>query len=292
MTKTFSPSEAAFSIFELAERQPQFVLRFCIIYALILMITYALAGATGVGQAMQNYIALTTGGRTPDAEKVIEVISPAAVGLIVVVAFGLITSAMTGAMALRKAVRDEESGLLGLQFGSDEIKLFIAMAIVVFGLLAINLTLSVLGGLVTAGNMGLALLVVSASVVITALVGLRFSQFGVLTIANHKVSVRESWTETKGQGLRFAGAYLLWLIIASIIGLIAQSLGGIAAGAMGVKVGVGMPASLGEYMKPGWLLYSLLYGLASGFGNLGMICIGAYAWHQMRGNLPAPKTVL
>jgi hypothetical protein len=82
----------------------------------------------------------------------------------------------------------------------------------------------------------------------------------------------------------------LWIIIATIIGIIAQSLGALGASALAVKVGSGMPASLGEFLKPGWLFYALIYGLATGLGNLGTICVGAYAWHQMSGNLPAPKT--
>ena len=292
MTKTFSPSEAALSVFELAKRQPQFVLRFCIIYALVLMVTYGLAGATGVGQALQNYVALTAGGRPPSPEKVMEVVSPAGTGLAIIIAFGLITSAMTGAMGLRKAVLDEDRGLFGLQLGEDELKFGLALMLVGLILVAINFAISLLGGIMTGGNVGLAVLVIFVSLMITGIVGVRLSQFGVLTIANQKVSVRTSWDETKGQGLRFAGAYLLWIVIAGIIGIIAQSIGGIAAGAMGVKVGVGMPATLGEFMRPGWLFYSLIYGLASGFGNLGSICVGAYAWHQMRGNIPIPKSPL
>jgi hypothetical protein len=58
MTRTFSPSEAALSVFELAKRQPQFVLRFCIIYALFVMfiwftrfkIRFALAVANSLGR--------------------------------------------------------------------------------------------------------------------------------------------------------------------------------------------------------------------------------------------------
>jgi hypothetical protein len=287
MTKTFSPSEAALSVFELAKRQPQFVLRYCIIYALILMATYVIAGATGVGEAFQNYVALSGTGRPPSPQKMMDVLSPAGPGFGVIIAFGLISGAVTSAMALRKAVRNEDSGLFGLQFGADEFRLLGAMALIGLIVFGINMAISVIGGFVLAGNAALAVLLVFVALLVACFFMLRLSQFGVLTIANQAVTVIPSWAETNGQVWRFLGAYLLWIIIASILGLIAQSLGGIGALAMGVKVSGGLPSSAVDAFKPGWLFYSLIYGLASGFGNLGSICIGAYAWHQMRGDLPA-----
>lgn len=292
MTKTFSPSEAALSVFELTKRQPQFVLRFCIIYALSFMMSYAIAGATGVGAAMQGYMALAATGKPPNPERILEVLSPAGTGFAIIMVFGLITGAITGAMGLRKAVRDEDNGLFGLQFGRDEINLILAMVLVGAILMGVNFGVSMLGGLIGGGNMGFMFLAVFVAILAMGLVGARLSQFGVLSIASQNVSVGASWAETKGHAWRFIGAHMLWIVIATIIAIVAQSLGTLGAGAMAVKVGVGMPATLGEFIKPGWLFFTLTYGLASGFGNLGMICVGAYAWHQMRGDLPAPKTVL
>jgi hypothetical protein len=74
------------------------------------------------------------------------------------------------------------------------------------------------------------------------------------------------------------------------IGL-AQAIGTLGAAAMGVRVN-GMPATLGEMASAGWLFYALIYGLASGFANLSSLCIGAYAWHQMRGDLPVTGPTL
>jgi hypothetical protein len=130
---------------------------------------------------------------------------------------------------------------------------------------------------------------VVASLIGMAILGVRLSQFGVLTIANRAITVAPSWAETKGQAWRLVGAYLLWSLIALVITSIVQTIGTLGAAAMGAKVGAGMPMSLAEFLTPGWLFYTLIYGLAAGFGNLGSICIGAYAWHQMRGDLPAQQ---
>jgi hypothetical protein len=290
MTQTFSPSEAALSVFELAKRQPQFVLRFCIIYALGFMLTYALAGATGVGKAMQDYVALASGGRAPDPARVLEVLAPAGTGFAIMLVFSIVTGAVTSAMGLRKAVRDEDHGLYGLQLGKDELNMLLATMLFTAILVSVNFATTLIGGLITGGNPGFMFLAIIIGLIGVGFLGLRLGQFGVLTIASGQVTVRASWSQTKGHVWRFAGAYLLWIIIATIIGIIAQSLGALGASALAVKVGSGMPASLGEFLKPGWLFYALIYGLATGLGNLGTICVGAYAWHQMSGNLPAPKT--
>jgi hypothetical protein len=286
MTKTFSPSEAALSVFELAKRQPQFVLRFCIIYALVVIATFALAGATGVGEALKNYIALAAGGSTPDPERVMEVLAPASSGITIMLIFGFLTGILTSAMGLRKAVRDEDVGLFGLQFGADELRLFAAMLLVGAILLGVNILISVIGAIVTMGNVALLALTVTASLLAMGYVGVRLSQAGALAIANGSIDIKKFWQETKGQTWRLIGAYLLWALIAVLLTSLVQALATFGASLMGTKVGAGMPMSLAEFMTPGWLFYTLVYGLISGFGNLGAICIGAYAWHQMRGNLP------
>lgn len=286
MKRTFSPSEAALSVFELTKRQPQFVLRFCIVFALIAMVYLALAGVFGVGTALTNYVALTAGGKVPSPDRVIAVISPAAAGLTIISLFALASTAFTSAMGLRKAVRDQDIGFFGLQCGADEVRLIAGMLLIGITLLLINIVISVIGGAVTMGDRGLLLLVVLASILAMLFVMVRLSQFGVLSIANGSVGVLASWQETTGQFWRLIGAYLLWVVIAGILGLVAKAVGTLAGSALGATIGVGLPGSLQEFMSAGWLCYGLIYGLASGFANLGSICIGAYAWHQMRGDLP------
>lgn len=292
MTKTFSPSEAALSIFELAKRQPQFVLRFCIIYALVMIVTYGLAGAFGVGAALSNYIALTTGGKVPDPERVLAVLAPATTGITVLVIFGFLTGVLTTAMGLRKAVRDEDIGFFGLQLGQDELRLFLGMAMLGAVLFLINIVISVIGGALSLGNPAAIGIVVLVSVTVMIIIGVRLSQFGVITIGERKIGVLQSWQETKGQAWRLVGAYVLWTAIAAVIGLLAQAIGSLGASFMGTQVNSGMPATFSAFLTPGWMFYALIYGLAAGLGNLGAICIGAYAWHQMRGDLPAPQSVL
>jgi hypothetical protein len=292
MQRTFSPSEAALSIFGLAKRQPQFVLRFCIIYALVIIVTFALAGSLGVGKALQDVAILTAAGGQPSQEAIVEAITPATGGVTIMLVFTLVTSALLTGMGLRKAVFDADEGLFGLKVGGDEGRLFLSILLVGAILVGVNMAVSIIGALVTLGNVRLIGITVLATLVGMALVAVRLSQFGVMTIADRKIGVLASWRETKGQGLRFFGAHALWLIIALIGTGLVQAVGTLGAAALGNKIGGGLPASLEAFLTPGWLLYTLLSGMASGFANLGSLCIGAYAWHQMRGDIPAPATTL
>jgi hypothetical protein len=286
MTQTFSPSEAALSVFELSKRQPQFVLRFCILYAVVMIVTYALAGALGVGDALNKFVALTQTNPQPDPEAVMEILAPATTGIAVLLIFGLISGLLLSTMGLRKAVRDEDAGLFGLQVGADEARLFAALLLVWAILIGVSLAISIIGGIATLGNVKMVALTLTASIIAMTIVGVRLSQYAVLSIAEKSVAVVKSWHETKGQMWRFIGAYLLWFLISLVFSMIVQTIGSLVGGLMGSNVGTGMPATLSEFMKPGWLFYALTYGLCAGFQNLGAICVGAYAWHQMRGNLP------
>ena len=79
-------------------------------------------------------------------------------------------------------------------------------------------------------------------------------------------------------------------MIVIIIGTIVQGLATIGALALGTKIGSGLPANAQEFITVGWAFYVLLYGMVTGVLNLGFLCIGAYAWHQSRGDLPPPKS--
>jgi hypothetical protein len=233
-----------------------------------------------------------SGGKMPDLERIVAVVSPATAGVTILMVVSLILGIFLTAMGLRKAVRDEDTGFFGLQLGGDEIRLFLATLAVSFGVLGLIIVMGLLGGIISFGNRGIMALAVLASYLIAGYMALRLCQYGVVTTANRALSFNGTWQQTKGQFWRFVGAYLLWALVGNIAILIAQSVGTLGALAMGVKVGSGMPASLEAFMTPGWLFYALLYGLVAGLANLGYICIGAYAWHQMRGDLPAPKPLV
>lgn len=290
MTKTFSPSEAALSVFQLAKRQPQFVLKFCILYAVVMMINHAFAGGSGVGEAMANYMALLESPSNVTPQRITAVLKPAANGFDVMFLISFVASVFLNAMGLRKAVRDEDTGLFGLQFGGDEIRLVLAMLLFAVALFCVSFSAISIVGLVTAGNMAAATLGGAFALMITASAGVRLCQFGVLTIAQRRVVLVPALIETKGQFWRFLGAFVLWGVVALLVLLIAWIMARFGASILGAQISAIYPTTLAVFMTPGWMLYSLTLGLVTGFINLGTLCTGSYAWHQMNGDLPLANT--
>ncbi|GIU67542.1 hypothetical protein [Candidatus Phycosocius spiralis] len=292
MVQNFSPSEAALSVISLARRQAQFVMRFCLIFSTTMLISLALMTVTGVNEALSRYVGLTATGRVPSPEAVRELLGPILPWLGLLVVVNLIVNALVGGLALRKTVLDQEHGQFGLQFGRDEINLFAGGVVYLATIFLVALGFSIVAGLVSGRHSalgGLALLGLVAGVIT---VSLRMGQFGVLSIAHRGevgLGLRASFQQTDRRFWHYMGAYVLWTVIVVFASTIVQAVASLGALAMGTKIGTGIPQSLNDMASAGWLFYILVYGMATGFFNLGYYCIGAYAWHQSRGDLSPPQ---
>jgi hypothetical protein len=292
MVQIFSPSEAALSVISLAKRQAQFVMRFCLISAAVMLLSLIVMTVTGVGEGLSRYAALTASGKTPSPEAVTELMVPIMPGLVVTFVFSLILNALVGGLALRKTVLDQENGQFGLQLGRDEINLFAGAAVYTAILFAVVLGFSIVAGLVSGLHSalgGVALLGLVAGLIT---VSVRMGQYGVMSIAQRGgvgFGLRASFNQTDGRFWHYMGAYVLWTVIVLIGGMVFQAIASLGAMALGTKIGSGIPQSINEIASVGWLFYVLVNGMASGFFNLGYFCIGAYAWHQSKGDLPLIK---
>nr|MCU0881594.1 hypothetical protein [Hyphomonadaceae bacterium] len=149
---------------------------------------------------------------------------------------------------------------------------------------------AVFQGLITLSPAFAILLPVAVILVLVLALG-RLGLWGVVTIANRRSSIRETWTISRKGFWGLIGAYLLWGVIAfvgfTIIGAIAQML---AAG-LGVRTAAGVAASFGEALQPGWLLYNFISGFAGGVASLGFVCVGAFTWHGMGSGRSLDRTV-
>jgi hypothetical protein len=292
MSQTFSPSEAALSVFELTKRQPQFVMRFALISAAVMLFSLALIASTGVGEAMLRYVALTSDGNIPSMDKIRDVLSPAMPGFGILMVVNLVVGSIVVALGLRKAVKDVEVGPWGLQLGVDEIRLITGSVLFFAILMGLLFVFSFAAGLLAAINPALSAIGFLGLAVASVVAFVRFGQFGVMSVVASTTGVRESWTQTQGRFWRYFGAYALWMVLTIIAGTLVQAIATVGAMALGTKIGSGIPQSLEELLSVGWFFYILVYGMVSGFLNLGFICIGAYAWHQSNGDLPPPKTLI
>ena len=289
MTKTFSPSEAAFSVFELMKRQPQFVMRYAMLSAGVMAIYMFILAGTGAGEALQRYGALSQSEQLPTMEQAQAILGPAVPSLLFSFLMSAVLSAFLTGMALRKTLHNREEGFWGLQAGRLEGRFLIATAALVAVILGAAMALMLLTSLLSGLHLALGAIAALASIAVMTWFGLRLSQFGVMVFVTGNLGLKDSFEQTNGRFWRYFGAYLLWMVITVILGTIVQALATLGSMALGTKIGSGLPSSAQELATVGWAFYILVYGMVTGVLNLGFLCIGAYAWHQSHGALPPPK---
>jgi hypothetical protein len=273
----FSPSDAAFAVFELAKRHPGFTVRYCVATAIVMTILGYLGASSGLMGKLVEFQALSAGGRPVSQAQMERWMEGFDVGaaLMFLVVF-LIASTILTAAALRKTVRDEEKGFAGLQAGRDEFNLLIATLMVGGVFFAVIFVVSLVSGVLGAFAPSLAILgLVAMALAYVVLLG-RLCQYGVMTIAEGRPGVKASWLATRETFWRFIGAHLLWFAVYSVLSLIVVSL-------LNLLLQTGAPATdAAAFLRPNVLIGELLRGAIQGFAALGWVSVGAYAWHQMR----------
>lgn len=290
MTQIFSPSEAALSVLTLAKRQPQFVMRFAMLYAGMTAIYLAVMTATGVGEAMTRFAAVSQPGMSPSPAQIEEILMPVMPGFGLVALLSLVLSTFLTTMALRKVVDDVEVGFWGLQLGNLEGRYLVASIGYGLILFATAIVVSIVSTILISIHPALTILGFLTGAVLIGWVALRLSQFGVLAAVTGTMGLKQSFNQTQGRTWHYLGAYVLWAVIAIIVGMIGQGLATVGASALGARIGSGIPQSMADFLTAGWLFYILVYGMVTGFLTLGFTCIGAYAWHQSQGAIAPPKS--
>jgi hypothetical protein len=291
MTDRFSPSEAAFAVFSFMRDYRGFAARWVGLSALGTLASQALSVPAGLSSylaALQASVAGPAGDPTATMAALDKIqLAP----FLAMIAVGVVVSAALTAMALRKTLHNTEQGPLGLSWGGQETRL-VLLALALGGLLVTaSFLLSIVAGLLGAlAGPPIAVPVLMAGFVLVVMLGLgRLGQAGVYSVLGDGLGIARSWAATRGQFWSFVGAHMLWLVVGIIILLVGQAILGVVSGALGGRGGSELPDSIGALFTPGWLVWILGSGVLSGILSLGSICVGAYAWHQMRANTPAPS---
>ena len=282
MAKTFSASDAALSVLELAKRAPQFTLKYCILYMVGTALSFVLIAATGIGNAFAQLQAAAqrTGDVSPEA---VQAAFEGRTGsFLFLMSVSMLFGIVMATMALRKTVLNRESGRFGLQFGRDEVNYALTMMILMLVFVLGTFVAGALAAVMSGFSQALGVVIMAALGVGFLVAAVRLSLFGVVTIGTGQVNLRDAVDLTRGHFWKLFGAYVLWMVLGSILLALAQLVASLGAMAMGTHGTGSMPTSLESLMSVGWMFYILVYGLAAGFMNLGMYCIGAYTWHQIR----------
>lgn len=292
MTQTFSPSEAALSVMELTKRQPQFVMRYALLSAAVMAISMFIMASTGAGEALQRYVALSQSQQMPTVKQIEAILGPVAPALFFFLVANSILNAFLTGTALRKTIHDREVGFWGLQASSVETRFLLGSLAFTGVIFASTFLLAMVVSLLAILHPAVGAVAALGAIPALVWISLRLSQFGIMGVVNNSLGLTESFRQTDNKFWRYFGAYALWFVLTIILGSVVQAIATLGASALGSKIGSGLPASGADLFTAGWALYVLLYGMVTGFLNLGFVCIGAYAWHQSRGDLPPPKSDL
>ena len=232
---TFSSTDAAFEGFRVTRRHSVAVLS----WAAVMLAANILSGlAVGVlaGPAWAQFEAIATS-VTPDpalTEQLTPKVLPAALASMVI---QVVAAAVVNASVLRALLRPERSATLRL--GRDEARVvgLMMMFILVSFLssLALSITFGLLGAVLGPVVVGLTSV---ASLAVLAVLTIRLSLAGPMTIAEHRFQFRASWRETRGWFTRLLGAealaaalsvvvvFLAHLVFVGVVGAVVVAQGG------------------------------------------------------------------
>lgn len=302
----FKVTEAAFEGFRLIRREPRTIAIWAVFSLVASGALMAAMIASGFGRFMG---ASTQGTMTPEA------LTGFLIGEAIAISGAILIAAIMGAGVYRAILRPAEAPLTRLRLGGDELRLVLLSVImgVVFTVLTIALAIPVAilgvaigvgagmgqgGAEPNAGAMvGIVLVVLLGYLLIIAglvFFAVRLSLAGVMTFAERRLRVFESWRLTKGRFWRLLGCYGLAVVLMLPIYMVMMTLyfaitfafsGGDVGRAMGEIAQPDM-TSLAAYFSPARVVYFLLAGALGGVLNAVMYAPAAAVYRQIADTRP------
>lgn len=215
----FSATDAAFEGFRITREKPRILLIWAGFYLIISFLMPILLVTMGG----QDLMALEAAANSQDADPAaaLENLAALAPMYAILLPAGLAVQAILAAAVYRAILRPTESSYGYLRLGSDEMRLAL-LTLIYFLLTALAVAAVVVVGGIAAGVaysvMGSPLVGVALGLFFLGLLffaAIRLSLAPVMTFAEQRISVFESWRLTKGQFWNLVGAYAL--AIASVV---------------------------------------------------------------------------
>jgi len=302
----FKVTEAAFEGFRLVRREPRTIAIWAVFSLVASVALMAAMIAAGFGRVMG---ASTQGTMTPEA------LTGFLAGEAIAIGGAILIASIMGAGVYRAVLRPAESPLTRLRLGGDELRLILLSLIMglVFTGLTIALVIPVVllgvaigvagfaghgGGEPNAGAMvGIVLVVLLGYLLVFAglvFFAVRLSLAGVMTFAERRLRVFESWRLTKGRFWRLLGCYGLAVVLMLPIYMVMMTLyfaitfafsGGDLGRAMSELVQPEM-TSLAAYFSPARIVYFVLGSAMSGVLNAVMYAPAAAVYRQIADTRP------
>ncbi|CAN7622741.1 hypothetical protein [Caulobacter sp. LjRoot300] len=298
----FKVTEAAFEGFRLVRREPRTIAIWAVFSLVASVALVAAMIASGFGRFM--------GGAAKGATMTPEALTGFLVGELIAIGGAILIASIMGAAVYRAILRPAESPLTRLRLGGDELRLVLLSVImgVVFTVLTVALMIPVgllgvaigvganlgqAGAEPNAGAMAGIVLVVLLGylLVIAGLVffAVRLSLAGVMTFAERRLRVFESWRLTKGRFWRLLGCYGLTVVLMLPIYMVMMTLyfaitfafsGGDVGRAMS-EIAQPEMTSLAAYLSPARIVYLVLAGAMGGVLNAVMYAPAAAVYRQI-----------
>ena len=302
----FKVTEAAFEGFRLIRREPRTIAIWAVFSLVASGALMAAMIASGFGRFMG---ASTQGTMTPEA------LTSFLIGEAIAISGAILIAAIMGAGVYRAILRPTEAPLTRLRLGGDELRLVllsVIMGVVFTGLtIALAIPVAILGVAIGVGAgmgqggaepnagamVGIVLVVLLGYLLIIAglvFFAVRLSLAGVMTFAERRLRVFESWRLTKGRFWRLLGCYGLAVVLMLPIYMVMMTLyfaitfafsGGDVGRAMGEIAQPDM-TSLAAYYSPARVVYFLLAGALGGVLNAVMYAPAAAVYRQIADTRP------
>jgi hypothetical protein len=271
----FSATDAALEGFQLTREKPRTVLIWAVVMLLANLVATGLALTLG-GEALSELSSVGASGGDPD-EAVGRLAALAPLYLLLFPLAILFSSVMTAAI-YRAVLRPQDGGPSYIRLGGDELRLAGATVLVILlfvgvALLGALLLGATVGGLAAGGNGGAAagvgLFAFFLFFAALLVVGVKLSLALPATFAERRIRVFESWRLTKGRFWPLLGAYVLAIILALVIYLLAMmiylAVAALAGGGIGAASSVFQPnySSLGELVSVPFVIFTLITALVS-----------------------------
>jgi hypothetical protein len=303
----FKVTEAAFEGFRLVRREPRTIAIWAVFSLVASVALVAAMIASGFGRFM--------GGAAKGATMTPEALTGFLVGELIAIGGAILIASIMGAAVYRAILRPAEAPLTRLRLGGDELRLVllsVIMGVVFTGLtVALVIPVGLLGVAIGVGaNLGQAGAEPNAgamaSIVLVVLLGyllviaglvffaVRLSLAGVMTFAERRLRVFESWRLTKGRFWRLLGCYGLAVVLMLPIYMVMMTLyfaitfafsGGDVGRAMS-EIAQPEMTSLAAYLSPARIVYLVLAGAMGGVLNAVMYAPAAAVYRQIADTRP------
>jgi hypothetical protein len=280
MTK-FSALKAALSGIDFIKNNQAFAKKFVLIYAGVYTLYYLALAQIGY---FTDFAALTAVFQGGDMQEYAQAAQAKQAPQLILALLSFAAYLALCAAALRKMLRNEEVGLWGISWGKDENRMLLSLLILLAMLIGLYLVLIIPTVIIsvplllrdannpqnTAMVVGIILLIVMP---FFAVFMVRFSQYGVLTIAKRKVAVMDSWRETKGQFWSYFGAHLLVYLAMMAVMCLGWFL------AIKGFAGGNEPKNALEFLHPLIIIPTIVIFAIVGLLTLCANSVGAYAFY-------------